>query len=113
GGTAHLETLIKELVMPDSWSRYRGSASLTGFQGQMVVSQTEAGHDSLQRFLAALDKHCRWRPAAFQNKPRQVRLDPSPLAELIERTLSESISVNYCGVPLEELLRDLARRLEL
>jgi hypothetical protein len=116
GGFATVQTLIEKLV-PESLSPHRGWRSMTEFQGLLVVSESPQVHQALERLLVALETHCR-RPSPRDNGPRdngprEVRLDPSPSAERIERILGEPISVNYCGLPLNEVLRDLACRLEL
>ena len=111
GGPENVRDLIRTLVGPDFWPRQR--ESLSELAGLAVVSETAQGHDQLERLLAALEKLSRLQSAPSGESPAMLRLDASPSAERIERVLSEKISVSYCGVRLEELLRDLARRLEL
>jgi hypothetical protein len=112
GGLETVQTLIEKLV-PDSLSAHRGWREVTEFQGLLVVSDAPAVHDAMERLLVALETHCRQRSPAPGNQPWVVPVDPSPAAERIERILGERINVDYCGLPLVEVLRDLAYRLEL
>ena len=111
GGFAVVQPLIEKLVA-DSLSPYPNWRAREEIQGLLVVSESPQVHEELERLLVALETHCR-RPSPHDNGPREVRIDPSPSAERIERILGEPISVNYCGVPLKEVLRDLTSRLEL
>lgn len=109
----NVETWIEKLVAPGSWESGRGWGSMTEFRGLLVVTQRPEVHEELTQFLVAVEKHCRKRSGSPRDTPLPVRISPSPTAGRIERVLAENISVSYCGVPLEELLRDVAGRLEL
>lgn len=111
GGFATVQALIEKLV-PESLSPHRGWRATTEIQGLLVVSDSAQVHEALERLLVALETHCR-QSSPHNSGPRQVRLDPSQSAERIERILGEPISVNYCGLSLDEVLRDLANRLDL
>jgi hypothetical protein len=112
GGFEVVQTLIEKLV-PDSLSPHRGWRDVTEVQGLLVISESAQVHDKVEQLLVALETHCRQASSSPVGQPLEVRLDPSSSAERIERILGEKISVNYCGVPLEDVLRDLARLLEL
>jgi hypothetical protein len=113
GAPRNIETWIEKLVGPGSWESNRGWGSMTEFRGLLVVSQRAEVHEELTQFLVALEAHCRRRSGPPEDVLLPVRVSPSPSAKRIEQMLDEKVSVSYCGVPLEELLRDLARRLEL
>jgi hypothetical protein len=114
GGREALESLIHRFVAPDSWDEMGGPGSLSEFHGLLVASHVDPVHDELAEFLAALDR-CRPRLGGDASAPEGqiVRVGTRPSEERIERMLSQPVSANYCGVPLEEVLRDLAERLEL
>ena len=86
---------------------------MTEIQGLLVVSESPQVHDAVERLLVALETHCRRSAPSPDGQPQVVRVDPSPSAERIERILQQPISANYCGLPLNDVLRDLACRLEL
>jgi hypothetical protein len=108
-----VENLVRRLVTPDSWDEVGGPGSLSEFQGLLIVTQTPKVHAELEPFLTALAAHCRPGAAADAREQQVVRVSPSSSGNRIETALAQPISADYCGLPLEEVLRDLARRLDL
>jgi hypothetical protein len=104
--------LVTSAVSPQSWAAHSGPGSQTVFRGLLVVSQSDDVLLQIERLLTALIEHCR--PGSKKRATGDVVLvETSPAAERIERVLAQPVSVDYCGWPLEDLLRDLARRHDL
>ena len=113
GGLPLVENLVRRLARPDSWDEVGGPGSMNDFQGLLVVTHDPEVHEELEQLLTALAAHCRPRAATAGEQLRVVRVSPSASCDRIEQALDTPISAEYCGLPLDELLRDLARRLDL
>jgi hypothetical protein len=118
GGRRAVQSLIRRFVSPDSWDEVGGPGSMSDFRGMLIVCQTDEVHDQLGRFLEAIEKPLRPQLGS-RNTPSLVprtdlvRIDPSPTGLWLEQLLDRPVSLDYCGVPLADLLRDVGRSLDL
>jgi hypothetical protein len=114
-----LLNVIMTCVFPDSWDSLSGpgSAMVVPLMDATALSvrQTAACHEQITRLLADLRK-CRHTPGEAGNRPILVSADESPAAlreAAIRRALETNVSLTVEQQPLNEVVADVARQIDV
>ncbi len=103
----HLIEAIMNLIEPQSWDEAGGPGSLAVFRDLLVVTQADARHAPVERFLRAVEQHCA--PQDDRSDPPQV-VDPlaDPRDSVIQQKLLQPIDFQVSKTPLGNALVQLA-----
>ncbi len=101
----NLEDVLTSIIDVSSWNDGGGDASLRPFRDLFVVSQYDANHRRIQRFLQTLETQC----AVAQASQRDSVLLVGELPTVqCKATLAKTVDVALSEQPLGAALRELA-----
>jgi hypothetical protein len=104
-----LLNLVESHVTPESWDLVGGAGAVDLFRGLLVVSQSLERHGELERFLGEL----RRATALRNNKPAAPPANSDPAQERVLAALDREITLDHDEAPLAEVIKSLARQLEI
>jgi len=106
GGVEELIEIIKRNVnqisdpLAASWKDEGGIATITNRGGQLIISQTERGHERIANLLKSLASVAAGRPPPITAEPREV---------ILTRTyLQKKVDVNFQRLSLYQVLQQLS-----
>jgi hypothetical protein len=106
-----LVDLVETVVMPDSWDAVGGPGTIRGFQGTLVISQTDGVHEEIERTLAALRSS---RAAQLAGAPPEPHWADTPAQDALRRDFAERSkkieSFEFDEVPLADALRAIGEK---
>ena len=103
-----LPELIRTLATPKLVATGGDYGWIDEFRGLLIVRETEANVRRVGRVIQALNALGRTEHKAGQSKPWVIPLAPETGLDHLERLLQTPASVDFCGLPLDLALAQLA-----
>jgi len=103
--------LLETVVVPPAWDAVGGPGTIRGFQGTLVISQTDEVHEEIERTVAALRSS---RAGQLAGAPPEPHWADSPAQAALRRDFAErskkSESFEFDEVPLADALRNIGEK---
>jgi len=103
--------LLETVVVPDTWDAVGGPGTISGFQGTLVISQTDEVHEEIERTVAALRAS---RAAQLAGVPPEPHWADSPAQGALRRDFAERSkqreTFEFDELPLADALRALGEK---
>jgi hypothetical protein len=105
------KTFITSIVTPASWSENGGAGSLSIYDGNLVVAQTEEIQSQVAKLLISLDAALHQDPSALKDAGAPVVASTSSPDARIDRALDSRLAFDFTDVPLKDVADYLQQKM--
>jgi hypothetical protein len=105
-----LKQVIVSTVVPASWDENGGAGSLSIFDGDLIVSQTDDIQSMIADLLQTLEAARQQDPAALKAGVARSFLHP-PRRTRVEHALDSSLDLDFTDTPLKDVIDYLEKKL--
>jgi hypothetical protein len=108
---ARIAEIVMSIVAPSTWDNNGGAGSLTIYDGNMIVSQTDEIQSQIADLLSQLEI-ARQPPSAWQNGGPPVTLFPAGAPETkVDQALDSRQDFDFTDTPLKDIVAALQTKL--
>jgi hypothetical protein len=106
-----LREVITSTVSPASWADNGGGGSLSVFDGDLIVSQTDAVQSQVAQLLTGLEVARQQEPAALRAGRATFIRSSCPPSARIEHALDSRLDLDFTNIPLRDVANYLRQKL--